>query len=78
MLKDNCIQFCGAFKQRVELTFVAMLRNPQLDAHHRAIPDAAVQFIKARLRMPGVEIDKTKRTPGKMAQRSQHFIILLS
>ena len=77
MLKDDGLQLCGPFEDRVQFRRVATLGHPKLDAHHRSVPDATVEFIQACLRVFRVQIDEAQRAVGKVAQRLQYLVVLL-
>src|SRR6267378_5825547 len=55
-----------------------MLRDPELHADHRSIAHAAVEFVKARLRVLRVEINETKRAVREVTQCPQHLVVLLA
>ena len=76
VLKHDGFQFGRAFDDRIEFRGVAMLRDPELDAHHRAIAHAAIEFVEAGLRVIRIEIDESECALGKMADGAQHVVVL--
>src|SRR6476620_9227974 len=50
--------------------------HPELYAHHRAISHTAIQFIEARLKMIGIQIDKAEKPLRPFFDSREHLVIL--
>ena len=68
VLKNDRLELRRACDDRIEFRRVAVLGDPEFHADHRAVADAAVEFVEAGLRVLRVEIDEAERAVGKRAR----------
>ena len=76
MLEDDGFQFVRALDEGVQLGRVAMPRDPQFDADHRAVRDAAFEFSQAFLWIVTAQINEAEQAVGELRQHAEHLIIL--
>ena len=55
-----------------------MRGDPEFDADHRAVGDAAVDFVEAFARVLGVHVDEAERAVGIAADGGEDLVVLLA
>ena len=76
--KIDRLQLRGPLDDRVQLRGVGAAGDPELDADHRAVADAAVDLGEALLDVLRVHVDEPERPVVPVAQGLEHLVVLLA
>ena len=77
VLEDDGFQLGGASDQGVQAWVIAAAGDPEFDADHGAVGDAALELGVAGIKMFAAQINKAKEAVGKGGASSQDVVVLL-
>ena len=75
VLEDEYLKLVGALDDAVDGWRVAMLRDPQLHAHHGALRHTPLQFRQAILEVLGIEIDETEQPIRPFRKHAEDLVV---
>src|SRR5262249_21206198 len=78
VLEDDGFELGRALDEWIEIRVVCICGHPEFDADHRAIGDAAVDFVEAFARVLGIDVDESEGMVRMFFDRGEDFVILLA